>query len=494
MRSRQHGHFQETAAAKAGISIRSGRRIERGEQSVIDTPRPWRTRQDPLAEVWASELAPLLERESELTGLTLLEYLEDHHPGKYESGVLRTLQRRVKQWKVLNGPAQDVIFRQQAEPGRMGLSDFTRPDDVITVAGKPFPHLLYQFRLAYSGWRSVTAVRGGESYAALSDGLQQALRKVGGCPSEHRSDSLSAAFNNRQNVWTGDYEALCAHYGMRPSRNNPGQSHENGAVECANGSFKRRLSQALKLRGSRHFASAADYQCFIDTVVERLNRRVATRLREEQAVLQNLPVSDFAAYSEVAVKVTRSSTIEVRRVLYTVPSQLVGQRLRVHLYHDRLQCYVAQSLAITLPRVYPPPGTSRARRVDYRHVIHALAAKPQAFRRAQLRDDLLPSETYRSLWRLVDEQLDERAACKWMVTVLRLAYDYDCEGLLGPELLQAAQRGQLPSRQQMQARFLPSQAHRHTHLSAPQHGLNSYDRLLAVSAQVATPKVVCHGS
>lgn len=492
MRSRQHGQSQETAAAKAGISVRSGRRIEGGEHAAPAEVRRWRTRKDPLAAVWDSELVPLLEREPELTGLTLLEHLEDHYPDAYQNSVLRTLQRRVREWKAVHGPVQDVIFRQQTEPGWMGLSDFTRPDDAITVAGEAFPHLLYQFRLAYSGWRSVTVVRGGESYAALSEGLQRALRKAGGCPREHRSDSLSAAVNNRQNVWTGSYDALCAHYGMRPSRNNPGQSHENGAIECANGSFKRRLSQALKRRGSRSFAMAADYQRFIDTVVERLNRRLASRFREEQSVLHALPAIDFAAYSELAVKVTRSSTIEVRHVLYTVPSQLIGQRLRVHLYHDRLQCYVGQSLAVTLPRVYPPPGTHRARRVDYRHVIHALAAKPQAFRRAQLRDDILPSDTYRALWALVDNQLDERAACKWMVTVLRLAYDYDCESALGQELLQAGEQGQLPSRQQLQARFLPSQAHHRTQVSVPQHCLNSYDRLLTSNGPVAGPREFCH--
>lgn len=483
MRSRQQGQSQETASAKAGLSVRSGRRIERGEHSALPMPRQWRTRKDPLTAVWDRELVPLLEAEPDLTGLTLLEYLDDHYPGEYQSSVLRTLQRRVKQWKVLHGPARDVIFRQQAEPGLMGLSDFTRPDDAITVAGEPFIHLLYQFRLAYSGWRSVMAVRGGESYAALSDGLQRALRKAGGGPREHRSDSLSAAFNNRQNVWTGTYDALCAHYKMRPSRNNPGQSHENGAIECANGSFKRRLSQSLKLRGSRDFTSAADYQRFIDTVVERLNRRVANRFQEEQSILQALPAADFAAYSEVAVKVTRSSTIEVRHVLYTVPSQLIGQRLRIHLYHDRLQCYVGQSLAITLVRVYPAPGTTRARQIDYRHVIHALAAKPQAFRRAQLRDDILPSDNYRALWALVDEQLDERTACKWMVTVLRLAYDYDCEGLLVQELLQAGRQGQLPSRQQLQARFLPSKAHHHAQTAVAQHCLSSYDSLLTLSGR-----------
>jgi transposase len=491
MTSRQSGLSQEAAAAKSGISARSGRRMEKEERPAAPKPRGWRTRNDPLSAVWESELVPLLERESDLTGLTLLEYLEDHHPGRYDASVLRTLQRRVKQWKALEGPAQDVMFRQQAEAGLLGLSDFTHPDETITVGGQPFAHLLYQFRLAYSGWRSVTVVQGGESYAALAEGLQRALRQAGGSPRQHRTDSLSAAFNNQQNRWSGTYDALCRHYRMAPTRNNPGRSHENGAVECANGSFKRRLSQALKLRGSRHFTTAADYQGFVDTVVERLNRRVNNRFRDEQPLLQSLPHHGFAAHSDVVVKVTRCSTIEVRRVVYTVPSQLIGERLRIHLHHDHLKCYLGQALALTLPRVYPPPGAQRARRVDYRHVIHALAAKPQAFRRAQLRDDLLPSETYRQLWQHADAWFTDKEACKWMVTVLRLAYDYDCEGLLGQELLQSALAGHLPSHQQLQARFLPR--HRCRHSAPEQHSLSGYDQLLRQAGNAASVAKVHHG-
>lgn len=494
MQSRRTGLSQEISAAKADISVRSGRRIEKRDADRPPQTRHWRTRHDPLASVWESELVPLLEGDSELTGLTLLEYLEDHYPGEYDNSVLRTLQRRVKRWKALYGPGQPVIFRQQAEPGLLGLSDFTRPDDLITVAGEPFPHLLYQYRLAFSGWRSVTVVLGGESYAALAEGLQRALRQAGGSPREHRTDSLSAAFNNLQNVWSDAYEQLCNHYGMRPTRNNPGQAHENGAIECANGSFKRRLSQALKVRGSWHFASRVEYQAFLDKVVQRLNRRVQGRFEQECEQLRPLPDWGVAACSELVVKVTRSSTIEVRNVVYTVPSRLVGERLRVQLYHDRLQCYLAQTLALTLPRVYPPPGVTRARRIDYRHVIHALAAKPQAFRRAQLRDDLLPGPIYRQLWQCVDDLLPEQEACKWMVTVLRLAYDYDCEGTLGAELLRAAQQGQLPSRQQLQARFLPQQTHRHTvSATRAQHALDDYDQLLSAAMTRRPLTEVAHG-
>ena len=80
MRSRQTGQSQDVAAAKSGVSVRSGRRIERGER--IHAPRTWRTREDPLSEVWETHLAPLLAQAPDLTGLTLLEYLEDTFSGR----------------------------------------------------------------------------------------------------------------------------------------------------------------------------------------------------------------------------------------------------------------------------------------------------------------------------------------------------------------------------------------------------------------------------
>ncbi|BCD99512.1 IS21 family transposase [Marinagarivorans cellulosilyticus] len=479
MQHRQQGTNQEAAAAKAGISARSGRRIE----SALTTPRPkndrdWRTREDPLEAVWETELEPLLRAEPALTGTTLLEYLEEHYPTHYDQRVLRTLQRRVKQWKALHGPDKTVIFRQQAEAGRQGFSDFTHPDSAITIAGEPFKHLLYQFRLAYSGWRSVTVIQGGESFAALSTGLQRALQQAGGCPIEHRTDSLSAARNNQQNQWTGAYDDLCAHYNMTPTRNNLGESHENGIVECANGSLKRRISQQLKLRGSHDFDSIESYQRFIDKIYERLNRRSHSRFQEEKPTLQGLPKQQTANYQTLSLKVTRSSTIEVRRVVYSVPSRLIGERVQVRLYHDKLAIYVGQQCAITLTRVYPGHKDARAKRIDYKHLIHSLAAKPQAFRYSQIRDDILPDDNYKQLWQYADEALESREACKWMVTVLRLACEYDAEKQLGEELLSEAKVGKFASIKTLQDRFFcPSQVV--PELQAKQHDLQSYDALLS---------------
>lgn len=481
MQHRQHGATQEVAAAKAGISTRSGRRIEH----TPDKPpaeRHWRTREDPLEAVWERELVVLLEREPSLTGLTLLEYLQDHYPEHYDQRVLRTLQRRVKQWRALHGPDKEVIFRQQAVVGLQGFSDFTHPDDAVTISGQTFPHLLYQFRLAYSGWRSVTVVQGGESYAALACGLQRALQQAGGSPVEHRTDSLSAARNNSQNLWTDAYAELCAHYQMTPTRNNPGQSHENGVVECANGSLKHRLSQQFKVRGHHDFESVEAYQNWIDHTVAKLNKRSHSRFTEEQAALQALPGSAAADYQILSVRVTRSSTIEVRRVVYSVPSRLIGERLQLRLYHDKLMLYVGQSHTVTLTRIYPRPGETRARQIDYKHVIRTLASKPQAFRYSSLRENLLPNDTYRQLWQCADQHLEKREACKWIVTVLRLAFEYDCEADLGEGLLEEARRGEFLSIKAIQERFLNYQTMDLYPLHTVQHPLSSYDDLLMTNA------------
>jgi len=488
MKNRQAGHVQELSAAKAGISIRSGRRIEKGEKPDKGA-RHWNTREDPLAAVWKSELEPLLENEPTLTGITLWDYLDEKYPGQYPEKRLRTLQRRVKHWLATCGPQKVVMFRQSVPAGHQGLSDFTHPNTAITVAGEPFKHLLYQFRLAHSGWRHVHIVQGGESYSALADGLQSALHTLGGAPKEHRTDSLCAAYvnNAEKQRLTDDYQALCQHYGMTPTTNNLGVSHENGAIEASHGSFKRRIEQAIKLRGSNDFATLRAYRELIERIVSKLNKRCKGRLADEQKSLAMLPAQRFIDYTELSAKVTTSSTISIKRVLYTVPSRLIGETIKVHLYHDRLECYVAQTRCIRLPRVYPKSATGRARRIDYHHIIHSLAAKPQAFRFSQFRDDILPSADYRQLWAIAEQQFKPRDACKWIVAVLRFAYDYDCESLLGMELLQEARHTALPDLKTLQARYLQ-------HAPPPdipirQHTIDEYDQLLI--GQWKTREVSC---
>jgi len=308
--------------------------------------------------------------------------------------------------------------------------------------------------------------------------LQRALQQAGGSPIEHRTDSLSAARNNRQNQWTDAYSDLCRHDNITPTRNNLGQSHENGVVECANGSFKRRLSQQLKRRGSNDFDRIDAYQAFIDRVVEKFNRRSHSRFLEERQALPHLPEHQAADYQTLSLKVTRSSTIEARRVVYSVPSRLIGERVQVRLYHDKRMIYVGQQVALTRTRLYPANGESRARCINYQHIIRSLAGKPQAFRYSHLRDDILPNDNYRPLWSLVDQALESRDACKWMVTVLWLAYEYDSEQEPGEALLMEAKSGTFASIKTIQDRFFqPSRPM--PELEGKQHNLQSYDLLLS---------------
>jgi hypothetical protein len=182
------------------------------------------------------------------------------------------------------------------------------------------------------------------------------------------------------------------------------------------------------------------------------------------------------AYSEVSAKLTTSRTIDVTRGLYSVPSRLIGETLRIHLYHDKLIGFVGQTRVIELLRVYPVASEGRARRIDYRHVIHALAAKPQAFRFSNFRDELFPDDHYRQLWEIVDQKLPAKDACKWMVAVLRIAADHQCESELGQSLFQQAQADKLPTLKTLQAQYLQKKDQPELHTK--QHDIAGYDELL----------------
>jgi hypothetical protein len=142
------------AAAKAGFSVASAYRIEADPQLPSQKTRPRRRRRpDPLAGVWEGEIVPLLEASPGLRVVAIFEELCRRHP-ELGAGVRRTLERRVAQWRALHGPDRDVIFRQEHPPGRMGLSDFTDMGELgISIAGEPFAHRLYHFRLPFSASR-----------------------------------------------------------------------------------------------------------------------------------------------------------------------------------------------------------------------------------------------------------------------------------------------------------------------------------------------------
>lgn len=212
-------------------------------------------------------------------------------------------------------------------------------------------------------------------------------------------------------------------------------------------------------------------------MVEDINSRKQDKIEQERQYLQALPLHRTADYTERIVPVSTSSTIQVKRVLYTVPSRLIGERLRVNIYDYRLEAYLGTSLTVTLPRAFTTDNNHRARQVDYRHVIKSLAKKPQAFRYCQLRDDLFPDATYKSVWSWLDQKIEARKACKTMVGILALAHRADCEEELGKHLQVMMSRQTLPSLHELQRKFEDSEK-KIPDIHVRQPSAASYDDLL----------------
>ena len=463
MKSRQI-NVPALAAAKAGFSTATAYRIEGDPRLPSQKKKPrGRRRPDPLAAVWESEIMPMLEAAPGVRAVAIFEEMCRRHP-EIITGVRRTVERRISKWRALNGPNREVIFRQEHPPGRLGLSDFTDMSALgIVISGARFDHRLYHFRLAFSGFEHGHVVLGGESFVALAEGLQNALWALGGVPEQHRSDSLSAAFCNlerdAQEDLTRRYEELCVHYGMTPSRNNRGVAHENGAIESAHGHLKRAIADELLLRGSRDFEDLAAYRRFIDEVVGRRNARNRKRIEIERAALKPLPDRRTADYEEARVLVTSSGGFILRRVFYSVPSRLIGHRLNVHLYDDRLDCFLGSTHLLSLRRGRPPQGRGKhGHVVDYHHVIHALRRKPMALLNLVYRDQLFPRRAYARAFEALLAKQSEKQTCRTMVGLLALAHDRACEAELADAIDADLDAGRLPDLDRLRERFTADRA------------------------------------
>ena len=478
----------EAAAAKAGFSTSTAYRIEADPRLPSQKKEPrGRRRPDPLADVWEAEVIPILEAAPGIRAIAVLEELRRRHPD-LNPNVRRTLERRMRAWRALAGPEQDVIFRQIHEPGRLGLSDFTDMADLdVEVAGEPLAHRLYHFRLAFSGFEHAEVVLGGESFVALAEGLQNALWSLGGVPKEHRSDSLSAAFRNldrnAQEDLTRRYAALMRHYDMAPSRNNAGIAHENGAIESAHGHLKAAIRDALLLRGSRTFDDLTAYRRFVDEVVGQRNARNRKRVELERPQLGRLPKRRTADFEEKIVTVTSAGGFILKRVFYTVPSRLIGHRLRARLYDDRIDCYLGSTHVVTLRRGQPVSATQGGHVVDYRHVIHALRKKPMALLNLVYRDQLFPRIAYARAFEMLRIEQGDKRACRITVELLALAHERACEAELALAIEAELDAGRAPDLGALRARFVP-EAGAIPEVTVELVPLDAYDELAAVTAIV----------
>lgn len=479
-------HNVPVAAVKAGFSSSSGYRIEADPRLPSEKKvKHERRRPDPLEGIFDEEVVPMLKSAPGLRPVAILRELCKRHP-ELGSGIRRTLERRIRAWRAIHGEDQEVMFRQVHEPGRMGLSDFTHaPDLKVTIAGVRFDYMLYHFRLAYSGFEHAEIVEGGESFAALTSGLQNALWALGGAPRDHRTDSLSAAFRNLKadavHDMTERYEGLCSHYGMKASRNNRGVAHENGAIEGSHGDLKRELEDALLLRGARDFPDVPSFAAFIDEVIGQRNARRVKEIAVERESLLPLPRNRQPEGEDDIVRVTSSGGFILRRVFYSVPSRLIGHRLRARFFRQHIDLFLGGTHVMTLPRVRGQLGPIQ-HVVNYRHVIHSLRRKPGALPRLVYRDQLFPRDAYRNLYHAAMERLPERDACRLTVELLSLAHERNVEAELAEAIQSQLNAGTLPTINGMRDRFAPNPA------SVPQVKVDlgklvDYDQLIGTHAE-----------
>lgn len=473
---------QEAAAAAAGMSVRTARKWQSGPlPSKRRAERDWRTRPDPFAVVWETEVVPLLraDSEGELEATTVLEELERRHPGEYGPDKLRTLQRRLRDYRAMEGPERTVIFPQEHVPGREGAIDFTDCTELgVTIGGEASPHLLFLFTLSYSGWVWVCRAVS-ETFEALSRGIQGALWALGGVPQVLRSDNLSAATHELASggrELTARYRDLLVHYDLKSSRIQAGESHENGVAEKANEVVKRGLRQALVLRGSRDFASEAVYDEFVKEVVHKVrNRHVEDALKEDRARLHALPAQPVPLYTSYRPTVRKWSTIQVGGRTYSVPSRLIGYEVEARQYAEVIEVYYRGHLVETMPRLRGDKG----HRIDYRHVIWSLVKKPGAFARYRYREDLFPSLVFRRAYDALRESRGERAEVEY-VRILHLAAS-TMESTVEQVLATLLERGQAldyEAVQKLAAPVVPSVPE----VAVPAPDLRQYDALLARGA------------
>lgn len=481
------GMPQVTAAAKAGMSERTARKYVRSGQmpSALKAPRTWRTRPDPFAEVWP-EIESLLHQDGGLQAKTVWSELNERYPGHFGAGTLRTLQRRFHVWRTRSGPEREVYFPQIHRPGVQAQSDFTDMRRLeIRIGGESFPHLLYHFVLTYSNWEAVS-ICPSESFESLSAGLQAALWRLGGVPLEHRTDNLSAATHeladSRGRDFTARYRELLDHYGLRASRNFPGNAHENGDVESVNGGLKAAIDQRLRLRGSRDFASRETYQGFIEACVTARNATRGTWIEEERPHLRPLPARALPAYRELYATVSRSSIVRIVNRAYSVSSRLRGCRLRVRLHADIIELEYRGERVAVMDRLVG----ADTRRIDYRHIIHTLVRKPGAFRNYVFRDALFPTLEYRRAYDALQSGSTEQADLNY-VRILHLAAS-DGEEVVRQVLEGLLAAGELPTYEAVREKVRgPRTPNGVPCLDVPPPDLAVYDRLLGASAVAVSP-------
>jgi transposase len=422
MREYQKSGKIVVSAMKADVHPQTARKYIQGKQAPeeLQARHNWRTRPDPVAPIWP-EAQRILADAPELEAKELFEHLLAMYPEEVDPEHLRTFQRRVRHWRLLHGPDKEVFFAQDRQPGEVIQVDWTHAKSLgVSIAGHDLDHLLCHAVLPYSNWQWAVRCQS-ESLLSLRHGLQAALHQLGWVPAVVQTDQSSAATHQigtgGQRVFNPDYLTLTAHYGLKAQTINVACPNENGDVESLNGHLKRRLKQHLLLRGYRDFPTVDAYDQFLVRVLRKANEQRKKKLAVEIQGMKPLPPTRLSAYDEVRCRVSKHSTIRVKKVIYSVPARFIGHDLQVEVYEGELKIYSGRELLLQLPRAR---GAAKAV-IDYRHLIEHLLRKPGAFAQYVHREELFPDSGFRLAYdRLVSDHGQRQGQLEYL-HLLRLA-------------------------------------------------------------------------
>ena len=423
------GKTQQASAAAAGMSARGARRWRSGPLPSEKKKRSWRTRPDAFSEVWDEEIVPLLRRDAreKLQATVLLEWLDERYPGRFNATHLRTLQRRLRDWRALSGPEREVYFEQKHPPGREAQMDLRRGSFEVTIGGEPFPHMVFEFILSHSGWR-YAQICFSETFVALVSGLQGALWELGAAPEVVRSDNLGAATHKLKDSKGRDfnerYKEILDHYGLKATQDQLVQCTRERSGGAGTPQIEGRHSAGVDPQGqSLIFESVEQYAKFVRRIVDRRNRLVREKLAGEYPHLRALPPAPVPEYVSYSARVLKWSTIRVDSRTYSVPSRLIGVMVDVRLYPDHVEVYYKGHLVESMERIR---GKGKAR-IDYRHIIGSLVRKPGAFARYRFREQLYPTHTFRLAYDAMCGWKGERADVDYVRILHLAATTMECE-------------------------------------------------------------------
>ena len=428
MKEYKKSHNIKLSSLKVGMNRKTAAKYLKLKKlpSEMNGDRSWRTHPDRLEKIWEYAY-PFLENDPDIEIKALFEHLLDTHPDIIAPNQLRSFQRKVKLWRVKNGSEKEVYFDQVAIPGEMAQVDWVDLNRLnIFIEGAHYKHKLIHFALNYSNVESATICRS-ESIHSIKNGLRDFLYRVLlKAPKILQIDNSSAATHTRDRkssdrVFNDEFLEVLKYYGIKPQKNNVRKPNENGVVESLNGHIKKRITQALKIRGNQKFDSLDEYKKFLETIIDKINKRRQSRFDEELKFLKNIPQTPLPNYQEQYVTVRNRSLLYIKGTTYSVPSRLIGTKLKAKIYDDRIDLCSGSTVVQTLPK-RKGRGNSV---IDYRHLINSLIRKPAAFSNYKYKSELYPTENFKRAYEqlVLQSGYENRNVNIAYLRILKLAAD-----------------------------------------------------------------------